>query len=46
MMFYKEINFKDTEIGRIPQEWKVARLGEVLRLLRNGLTMKQNEPVN
>ncbi|MEM4973506.1 MAG: restriction endonuclease subunit S, partial [Candidatus Hadarchaeales archaeon] len=35
--------FKDTEIGRIPKEWEVMRLGEVLTLLRNGLTAKQNK---
>jgi type I restriction enzyme S subunit len=28
MMFYKETNFKDTEIGRIPKEWEVVKLGD------------------
>jgi type I restriction enzyme S subunit len=27
-MFYKEINFKSTEIGRIPKEWKIAKLSD------------------
>ncbi len=26
--FYREENFKDTEIGRIPEEWEVVRLGD------------------
>jgi len=29
MRFYKETNFKDTEIGKIPKDWEVVRLGEV-----------------
>jgi type I restriction enzyme S subunit len=28
MRFYKETNFKDTEIGRIPKEWEVVRLND------------------
>jgi type I restriction enzyme S subunit len=38
--------FKDTEIGRIPKEWEVVRLKDVLLLLRNGLTAKQNKEGN
>ena len=34
-MFYKEINFKNAEIGRIPKEWEVVKLGNVL-VLKNG----------
>ena len=30
-------NFKDTEIGRIPKEWEVVRLGEVISLYQNGI---------
>jgi len=36
-------DFRKTEIGRIPKEWKVVRLGDVLDLLRNGLVTKQNK---
>jgi len=47
MNFYRETknlhNFKDTEIGKIPKEWKVVRLRDVLNLLRNGLVAKQNK---
>ena len=31
--FYKEKEFKDTEIGRIPKEWEVRRLGTVFNVL-------------
>ncbi len=35
-MFYKETNFKESPIGRIPKEWEVVRLGDVL----------EEEPIN
>jgi len=35
MKFYKETNFKETAIGKIPKEWKIVKLGAVLNL-RNG----------
>ncbi len=41
--FYKETRFKETPIGKIPEDWKIVRLKEVLLLLRNGLTVKQNK---
>ncbi len=28
MQFYMETNFKDTEIGKIPEDWEVVRLGD------------------
>jgi type I restriction enzyme S subunit len=31
--------FKDTEIGRIPKEWEVVRLGDVLELCQYGLSV-------
>jgi type I restriction enzyme S subunit len=34
MRFYKETNFKDTEIGRIPKDWEVVRLGQVLTYIK------------
>ncbi len=30
--FYRETQFKDTEIGRIPEDWEVVRLGEVAKV--------------
>jgi type I restriction enzyme S subunit len=32
MLFYKETNFKDTEIGRLPNDWEVVKVGDVLSL--------------
>ena len=45
--FYKEKNFKKVEVGgvifEIPKDWEISELGNVLELLRNGLTAKQNK---
>jgi len=38
--------FKDTEIGKIPKEWEVIKLGDMLLLLRNGLTLRQRKEGN
>ncbi len=38
--------FKDTEIGRLPKEWEIKRLGDCLCVLRNGLTNKQNKQMH
>ncbi|AKG91329.1 Type I restriction modification DNA specificity domain [Geoglobus ahangari] len=38
--------FKETPIGRIPEDWEVVRLGDVLTLIRNGLTYRQNKEGN
>jgi type I restriction enzyme S subunit len=35
--------FQETEIGSIPADWKVMRLGDCLALIRNGLTKRQNK---
>ena len=32
-----------TEIGEIPQEWGFVKLGDVLSLIKNGVTYKQNK---
>ena len=46
-MFYKETNFREASpIGKIPRDWEVVRLRDVLLLLRNGLTAKQNKEGN
>jgi len=41
--FYKETEFKNTEIGKILKEWKVVKLKDVLLLLRNGITLRQTK---
>jgi len=35
--------FKDSEIGRIPKEWEVRRLGDTLELCQYGLSIKMSE---
>lgn len=35
--------FKDTEIGRIPKEWKVVKLGDVLELCQYGLSISMSD---
>ena len=35
--------YKMTELGALPEEWKVVRLGGVIDLLRNGITKQQNK---
>ena len=34
MIFYKETEFKDTEIGRIPKDWEVVKIGDVFDLYK------------
>jgi len=34
MMFYKETEFKDTPIGKIPKDWEVVKLNDVCELIR------------
>jgi type I restriction enzyme S subunit len=42
MRFYKETNFKeDSEIGKIPEDWKVVKLGEIAEIV-----MGQSPPSN
>ena len=39
----EKVKLKGTEIGEMPEEWEVVRLGDVLKILRNGTTKKQNK---
>ncbi len=34
--FYRETRFKDTEIGRVPEDWEVVELGEVCKKITDG----------
>jgi len=34
-MFYKESNFRETSIGRIPKDWEVGKLGNVVEIHDN-----------
>jgi type I restriction enzyme S subunit len=42
MKFYKETEFQETEIGKIPKDWEVVRLGKILNL-KNGQRPKTSE---
>jgi len=44
--FYKETDFQDFIIGRISEDWNIESLQDVLVLLKNGLTVKQNKEGN
>ena len=35
-------DFEMTELGPLPQGWRVVKLGEVVRVIRNGLAKRQN----
>ena len=35
--------YKTTQIGEIPEEWEVVKLGDVLELTKNGLTYRQTK---
>ncbi|MEM1782782.1 MAG: hypothetical protein QW483_02785, partial [Nanopusillaceae archaeon] len=40
MMFYKETNFKETPIGKIPKDWEVVRLKDISDDIYYGITAK------
>lgn len=42
----KETKFKDTEVGRIPEDWEVKRLGENILFLRTGLNPRAHFKLN
>jgi type I restriction enzyme S subunit len=37
-MFYREVNFKDTEIERIPKDWEVSKLEKICEKIKAGGT--------
>jgi len=37
MIFYKETEFKDTEIGRIPENWEVVKLEQVVEINKESI---------
>ncbi len=39
-IFYREAEYQDTEIGKIPKEWRVKKLGELVFEIYYGLTAK------
>ena len=45
MMFYKEVNFKETSIGRIPEDWEVIRFQEVADIRSNRSKLEVTDKV-
>jgi type I restriction enzyme S subunit len=43
LSFYRETELQETEIGKIPKEWGLAKLEKIAKLLKNGLNAKQNK---
>ena len=42
LTFYKEERFKETSIGKIPEDWEIARFGNVCRFKR-GFSYRSNQ---
>ena len=42
LMFYKETNFRETPIGKIPEDWDVIKFGDVCRFKR-GFSYRSNQ---
>jgi type I restriction enzyme S subunit len=40
LVFYREVNFQETEIGKIPREWKVVKLRTISTFAKRGKTPK------
>ena len=38
--FYREKEFLDTEVGRIPKDWEVKRLEEAIEKIQYGISKK------
>ncbi|WP_456375228.1 restriction endonuclease subunit S [Methanocaldococcus sp.] len=43
MEFYKETKFKNSEIGDVPEDWDVVRLGKYIKEFIRGVTYKKGE---
>jgi len=41
MKFYKETNLKETEIGKIPKDWKIVELKEVTERITDNMTKEK-----
>ncbi|WP_456416132.1 restriction endonuclease subunit S [Methanocaldococcus sp.] len=38
--FYKETRFKNSEVGEVPEDWRVVRLGDIAEKMYYGITAK------
>ena len=43
LAFYKEEKFKETPIGKIPEDWKAVKLGDAVIDIYYGITAKAVE---
>jgi len=43
LMFYRETEFQDTEIGEIPKDWKLVKLSNIVEDIYYGITAKADE---
>jgi type I restriction enzyme S subunit len=43
LMFYRETEFQDTEIGEIPRDWKLVKLSNIVEDIYYGITAKAVE---
>ncbi|RLG47398.1 MAG: hypothetical protein DRN92_03275 [Thermoproteota archaeon] len=43
--FYKETNFKETPIGKIPEDWEIRRLDNIVTECKTGIPVKQQDRV-
>lgn len=41
--FYEEANFRQTDLGPLPQDWQVVRLGNIEEILTGGDALHQEE---
>lgn len=48
LVFYRETEFQDTEIGKIPREWSLAKLEEMAKIITGpfGSQLKKSELTN
>jgi hypothetical protein len=42
-MFYKETNFKETPIGKIPKDWKLVKFSNIAEDIYYGITAKPSK---
>lgn len=43
LVFYRETEFQDTEIGKIPKDWKVVKIRNIYTFIRRGKTPKYGD---
>jgi len=41
--FYRETRFKDSEIGKVPEDWEVVKLGDILCGMKRGFSYRSSD---